>query len=132
MSSVSELAASYSADHVASAAPVLSKALKRAVELLGLSGDELAAILGLSASSVSRLRHDRLLVEPDSKAGQLALVLLRVFRSLDALVGSRDELARQWLRTPNADLGAVPIDLLKRADGLVRVGQYLDAVRGSA
>ncbi len=41
-----------------------------------------------------------------------------------------DEKARAWLNSENRALGARPIDLLPRAEGLIRVLLYLDSARG--
>ncbi|HVC11317.1 MAG TPA: MbcA/ParS/Xre antitoxin family protein, partial [Burkholderiales bacterium] len=63
------------------------------------------------------------------KEWELGSLLVRVFRSLDSIVGS-DEQARQWLRGKNLALGERPLDLLPKAEGLIRVLHYLDAARG--
>ena len=108
---------------------VLTKALRRAVELLGLSRAEQARILGVSASSLSRLGRTRS-IDPESKEGELALLLLRVFRSLDALLGGNAASCRAWMRAHNHHLEAAPADLIQNVAGLVRVTGYLDALRG--
>lgn len=108
---------------------VLTKAVLRAAERLGLRNRELALILGASESSISRLGRQRQ-IQPDSKEGELALLFLRLYRSLDALSGGTDERARSWLTAPNDHLGGVPAELIRRAEGLVDVVQYLDAMRG--
>lgn len=113
-----------------SAPAVLTRATGRAAELLGLSGRELAAVLGVSASSRSRIFHGRRTIDPASREGELALLLLRVFRSLDALLGGDTEKCRQWLRAYNQHLAGVPAGLLQTIQGLVRVADYLDALRG--
>ena len=108
---------------------VLAKAVFAAADRLGIRQRELAAILGASEASVSRLQRGRSL-EPASKEGQLALLFLRAFRSLDALVGGDDTQARAWLHADNIHLGGAPVDRVKTVEGLVDVVQYLDAVRG--
>ncbi|MGE0552540.1 MAG: antitoxin Xre/MbcA/ParS toxin-binding domain-containing protein [Gemmatimonadales bacterium] len=108
---------------------VLTKAVLRAAERLGLRNRELALILGASESSISRLGRQRR-IQPDSKEGELALLFLRLYRSLDALSGGTDASARSWLTAPNHHLGGVPAELIRRAEGLVDVVQYLDAMRG--
>jgi transcriptional regulator with XRE-family HTH domain len=110
---------------------VLARALVRAGDMLGLTGEELATIVGLSPASISRIRHGRLVLDPASKPGELALMLLGAVRALDALVGARDELARAWLDAANADLGDVPRRMIRRVDGLARVARYLDAASGA-
>ncbi len=109
--------------------PVLAKAVLAAAERLGMRSRHLAAVLGTSEASVSRLRFARGL-EPTSKEGELALLFLRAYRSLDALVGGDDAKARLWLQAENDHLGGVPAERIRTVEGLVDVVQYLDAMRG--
>ena len=111
------------------AGSVLTKALLSASERLGVRGRVLASALGSSEASISRLRHGRRL-DPASKEGELALLFLRLYRSLDALVGGDDEKSRQWLHADNDHLRGVPADRIQTVEGLVDVVQYLDAMRG--
>lgn len=110
-------------------AAVLTKALNRAAKSLGLSQRQIGRIFGLSEASVSRLFRGRPLV-PESKEGELALLFLRLFRSLDTLVGGREDQARLWLSAPNHHLGGTPAELIESVSGLVHVVEYLDALRG--
>jgi len=109
---------------------VLTKAVVRAATLLGLTQRELAAILGVSEATVSRLRSDKYRLSAQRpKEWELARLFVRLFRSLDALWG-HDDVARTWLSSPNLGLAARPRDLLSSVEGLVRVVGYLDAARG--
>ena len=108
---------------------VLAKAVLNASARLGLRQRHLAGILGTSEASVSRLQHGRG-IEPDTKGGELALLFLRLYRSLDTLVGGDDEKARAWLHAPNEHLGGPPAERVRTVEGLVDVVQYLDAMRG--
>lgn len=108
---------------------VLATALLAAAERLGLRGRELAAVIGTSEATISRLRFARGL-DPKSKEGELALLFLRAYRSLDALVGGDDDKARLWLRAENGHLDGVPAERIRTVEGLVDVVQYLDAMRG--
>jgi uncharacterized protein (DUF2384 family) len=110
---------------------VLAKGLVRAAQAFALSQGEVGAIVGTSAASMSRTFAGEREVDPDSAEGRHALLLVRVFRSLDTLVGGDREKARLWLRAPNRHLGAPPIELLARTQGLVHVAEYLDAMRGT-
>jgi transcriptional regulator with XRE-family HTH domain len=110
-------------------AAVLGRAVLRAAGRLGISQAALGRILGVSAASVSRLPRGRG-VDPDSKEGELAALFVRLFRSLDAMVGGSDTAARAWFHASNAHLEGVPADLVQRVQGLVRVVEYLDALRG--
>jgi uncharacterized protein (DUF2384 family) len=107
---------------------VLTKATLRAAEVLGVPQRMLAEIIGVSASTISRARATP--IDPDSKAGELARLWIRVFRSLDAIVGSNDAAARAWLESPNVAFGgARPLDRLRSAEGLIHVLHYLDSAR---
>ncbi len=110
---------------------VLTRATLAAAERLHLRQRDLAAILGISEASVSRLQHGTgRVVHPESKEGELALLFLRAWRSLDAMVGGDDRAARVWFHADNLHLGGTPAQLVRSAEGLVRVVQYLDAMRG--
>ena len=111
------------------AGPVLAKAVLSAAERLGLRNRHLASVIGSSEASVSRLQHGRGL-EPATKEGELALLFLRLYRSLDALVGGDDDKARTWLHAENHHVRGVPADRIRTVEGLVDVVQYLDAMRG--
>jgi len=110
-------------------AVTLSRAVLRAAQLLQIPQAELAGILGVSAATVSRVAHGQRTLEVGSKAWQLAALLVRLFRSLDAIVGSDDVAARAWLRGENLALGGRPLELIRDAAGLVRTVDYLDAAR---
>ena len=114
------------------AARVVTKALLRAADLLDIAPSALARILGISTASVSRLASGARQVAPDSKEGELALLLLRVYRSLDALVGGDDAQRRAWMQAPNRALNGTPAELICRAEGLVTVAAYLDGMRAAA
>ena len=108
---------------------VLAKAAISAAERLGLRHKQLAEIIGTSEASISRLRGGRGL-DPERKEGELALLFLRVYRSLDTLVGGDDVKARNWMHAANDHLGGIPAERIRTVEGLVDVVQYLDAMRG--
>ncbi|HEV7994114.1 MAG TPA: MbcA/ParS/Xre antitoxin family protein [Gemmatimonadaceae bacterium] len=108
---------------------MLAKATLAAAARLGLRNRHVASVIGSSEASVSRLQNGRGL-DPSSKEGELALMLLRLYRSLDALVGGDDAKARDWLNADNVHLGGVPAERIRSVEGLVDVVQYLDAMRG--
>jgi plasmid maintenance system antidote protein VapI len=111
---------------------ILTKAVLRATNLLGLSSAALARVLGVSEASVSRLATGARTIDPKSKEGELALILVRVYRSLDALVGTDDAQRKAWMGGYNRALNGRPRELVQRADGLVAVVSYLDAMRAPA
>lgn len=108
---------------------VLSRATVRAARFLDVAQGELAQVIGVSEATLSRLAHGHKALEPGSKPWQLAALFVRLFRSLDAIVGSDDAAARAWLRSENHALGGVPAQLISEPAGLVRTVDYLDAAR---
>jgi uncharacterized protein (DUF2384 family) len=111
------------------AASVLSKAVARAAERLGIKGAELAKLLGVSPSTITRLHSGDYLLKQNHKEWELGLLFVRVYRSLDSIVGN-DATARQWLNSDNRGLSGRPLELILNTEGLVRVAHYLDASRG--
>ena len=111
---------------------ILSKALLRAADGLGVSAAELGVIIGTSESTISRLRTKRRgPLSPATKEGELALLFVRVFRSLDALVGGDEVNARAWMHADNHHLRGVPLERMKKVEGLVDVAEHLEAMRGT-
>ncbi len=102
----------------------LSKALISAGKALGLSQVELGKIIGKDRTSLARG------LDPNSKAGELALLVIRCYRSLFALVGGKDDDIKHWMHTENIHIGGVPATQILTAQGLVYTLQYLDAIRG--
>ena len=111
-----------------SANAVVTKATRRAAEALDVSQKDLSRILGVSEATVSRFASGKLLAV-DRKEGELALLFVRMFRSLDALVGNEAK-ARAWFHARNDHLGGVPAERVRTVEGLVHVAEYLDAMRG--
>lgn len=114
----------------ANEAVVLSKALGRVSEYWGLSNRQLGEIVGLSEATISRLRNGAYVLDQTSKPWQLAVLLLRAYRGLDAYMGGHIENEKIWLVARNNVLGGVPVELMRTVEGLVGVVQYLDAMRG--
>ncbi len=108
---------------------VLTEAVGRVATLWRLTNDQLGSILGLSPATASRLRSGGFVLDSSSKAFELGQYLIRLFRSLDAMMGSDDTASIAWLRTPNLDIGGRPIDLIRSIRGLTNVADYVDDFR---
>jgi transcriptional regulator with XRE-family HTH domain len=113
----------------ASADAVVTKAALRVAGALDVSQKELSRILGLSEATVSRLTSGKAALDVTRKEGELALLFVRLYRSLDALVGDESK-ARAWFHAHNAHLGGIPKERVRTVEGLVHVAEYLDAMRG--
>jgi transcriptional regulator with XRE-family HTH domain len=98
--------------------------------LLEITQASLAQILGLSPSTISRMANGSYTLDEQKKEWELGALFVRLFRSLDAVIGSNDSAARGWLNGENSGLAGRPIELIRSTEGLVRVVQYLDAARG--
>ncbi len=109
---------------------VVLDAARRAADLLGLNQAQLSRVLGIDPSTLSRrISAGRGLAE-GSREYESALLWIRLFRGLHAVVGGQDAAARTWLTSPNLAFGGQrPRDLIEGLEGLVRVVQYLDAHR---
>lgn len=103
---------------------LLAKAVRNAGKALGLSLAETGQVIGKDRTSIGRG------LDPASKSGELALLLIRCYRSLHVLTGGREPDIRHWMQIENAGTGGVPAEQVKSIAGLVRVVEYLDAMRG--
>ena len=103
---------------------VLSKALINAGKALGFSQSDVGKIIGKDRSSISRG------LDPQSKSGELALLLIRCYRSLFVLVGGNSDDMKHWMHTRNLHTGGIPAEQMTNVQGLNTVVSYLDAMRG--
>jgi hypothetical protein len=109
---------------------VLSKAFIRAGEGLGLDDTDLSAVLGEQVSTVLRLRlrHGHELLEPSTEARSRGMLLVELYQSLLALVGTEQN-AKIWISSKNRGLSGRPRDLIACRTGLEQIVQYLVATR---
>jgi hypothetical protein len=116
-------------DPIADEGILLTKAVLRAADRLAIKNAALARILGLSGPTVSRMRGGKYRLARGQKPFELAVLLVRLYRSLDGIVGGDDGVAADWLTNTNTALDGVPLDLIQSVSGLANVIQYLDARR---
>ena len=114
---------------MADQAAVLTKATLRAATQLGLTNKLLATVIGVSEATVSRMRSGDYTLQRGQKSFELAVLFVRLYRSLDAIVSGDDAIAGSWLKNRNTVLDAEPIALIQTVPGLMNVIQYLDARR---
>ncbi|MEY9142101.1 MbcA/ParS/Xre antitoxin family protein [Bradyrhizobium elkanii] len=112
----------------AEASAVVTKAVIRAADRLKVSAPILASIIGVSEATVSRMKRGEFELEPNTKPFELAVLFVRLFRSLDLIAGGDDKVAATWLTAPNTILDARPIEKLQTASGLGDVIAYLEAL----
>ena len=108
---------------------VLTKATLKAASQLCLTNKVLATVIGVSEATVSRMRSGDYMLQRGQKSFELAVLFVRLYRSLDAIVGGDDAVAGRWLKNHNTVLDDEPIALIQTVPGLMNVIQYLDARR---
>ena len=105
----------------------MSKAVINTATYLGINRAKLAHILGVSASTVAKLYTNDYILSPAKREWNSAVLLVRLFRSLDSIIGGVSDDASKWLASENKAFGGEkPIDLLESTEGLLRVVTYLD------
>lgn len=110
-------------------ATVLAKAVLNAAEQLGLKQAELGDVLGMHRTAISRLKQN-LNLDPNSKQGELALLLIRIARAVFALTGGDKEWIKHFMHSPNQVTGGIPAQQITSIQGLIQVLQFVDALRG--
>ena len=109
---------------------VLTKAFIRMAKYYQWTGKEIHELTGMSESTITRLYQGKKNLSPSTKEGEVAVLLLRIYRSLNAMIGNHHEKARLWLNHENVYFKQKPIEAMKTLSGLIQVLQYLDAMRG--
>ncbi len=112
-----------------SEAAVLTKAALRAAEQLGMTNKSFANVIGVSEATVSRMRSGNYTLQRGQKPFELAILFVRFYRSLDAIVGGDQWVASAWLKNRNAALDSEPLTLIQTVPGLMNAIHYLDARR---
>ena len=105
---------------------ILSKAVKRAAEFLGVSKDTLSSILSIQTSQLEPVL--KLGIDPKTKQGERSLIFINVYTRLAALSGGDEMFIKHFMQTDNRYFEAKPIDVMKSAEGLERVHHYLIAM----
>ena len=110
-------------------AAVLTEAVVRAADQLGVNARALSSVLGVSEATVSRMRRKDFLLERGTKPFELGVLFVRLFRSLDAIAGGDQSVARAWIKNPNLALDGRPLEKIATIAGLIDVIAYLDGRR---
>jgi len=108
---------------------VLAKAIVNVKEQLGLKQSEIAAAIGMHRTAFSKLKSNHSL-DPTSKQGELALIVVRIARALFALTGGDEVWIKRFMHTRNKITGGVPATQIASIEGLMTVLRFVDAIRG--
>ena len=101
---------------------VLAKATARAAQVLELSEQQLAIILGVDTD------FSGFAIEPLSSQGLRAQQLIQIFRQLSAITGNDAVAMAHWMTTSNRRFDCNPRERMQTVDGLDEVKSYLDSL----
>ncbi len=107
---------------------VLGKAIVNASKMLGLKQVEIAAALGMHRTTFSRLKNNPSL-DPTSKQGELALIVIRLSKDLFALTGGNERWIKKFMHTQNTMTGGVPVKQISSISGLMTVLRFVDGIQ---
>ena len=68
-------------------------------------------------------------LDPTSKQGELALTLIHITISLDALTGGDTAWMQQFMKSPNKLIGGIPIEQIHNPQGLASVLELVEGLR---
>lgn len=106
---------------------VLAKALLNTADQLGLKQAQVASVIGVHRSSISRLKA-KLILDSASKQGELALLLIDIYRAVYALSGGDPEWINYFMHSYNEKIRGVPIEQIQSINGLVKVLHFLTKI----
>lgn len=110
---------------------VLGKAIVNAARYMSVSQSEVAEILGVDRSYISKMQNTPKL-KPGSKAREIGGIFVAIYRSLYALTDGDGAWMRHYLFHHNDITGGVPIEQMKSIRGLAQVFDTLNSLRGRA
>lgn len=113
---------------------IVNEAVVNAAIILDLKQSDLTKIIGPKKTQMSDLfkKNINAIHQSDTVYWDHAILFLRSFRSLYSLFAEDNIQCQEWLKSYNYHLNGIPLELMKQAEGLVRVVSYLDAMRGVA
>ncbi|WP_315921767.1 MbcA/ParS/Xre antitoxin family protein [Mesorhizobium sp. SP-1A] len=105
---------------------VVTSAVIRAADWLGIDDSALAEILTLTRRTMQHLRVGGLHLTENSNGFNRAVNLVAVFSSLHIKFAADREIARSWMRNSNTALHHAPIALMQKPGGLEAVRAYVE------
>ena len=113
--------------HQVDKAEVLAEALLNAGKALGMTQADLGQVIGKDRSVISRGR-----IEPESKSGELALLLIRIYRALYVLVGGEPAHALGIAAEDDEAAGIAQLRMTKAAENRTSRPIRTSAIHGPA
>jgi Protein of unknown function (DUF2384) len=104
--------------------PLVTRAVLPVAAKLRLTDRMIGHIIGVSDATLLRMHQGQFVLT--KKPFELAVLLIRLFESLDRIVGGDEQSARSWLRSRNTILGGKPIERIQTISGLTETITYLE------
>ena len=112
-------------EKIAKQKKVLAKAVLSSANQLGLTQEQLAIVLNLDSMETL----NSLEVDPDSSQGELAIILIRIAISLDALTGGEAKWMQHFMKAPNKLTKGIPIEQIQTTQGLITILNVVEGLR---
>lgn len=106
---------------------VLTKALLRSADELGLTTEELAQVLGVTPATIARMTSNEYVLDENRKEWELAALLVRLYQGLAAMLLDNETNVRNWMRQPNTGLRTIPVECIITITGLAETVSYVEA-----
>jgi len=107
---------------------ILTEASWKAAENLGLKPEQFLKILHLQCVDMN-LSETTIVLDPDSKQGEIALILIRIYKAIFNLSGGDIEWIHHFLNSPNLLTGGIPIEQLESMSGLLSVLKTVESLQ---
>jgi hypothetical protein len=108
---------------------VPGKAVLRAAAMLDINPPHLAQVLGVSASSISRLSHGTYSLKSTKKSWELAVLVVRLHQALESIMACDEVAMRSRMWNTNTDIHGTPAEHIATVQGLVDVVGYVESSR---
>ena len=105
---------------------LLAKASWKAAQQLGLKPEQFVRILHLECVDMD-LSDASLMLDPNSQSGEIAIIVIRIYRAVYSLNGGDIKWMHHFLNSPNSLTGGVPIDQMESMNGLLSVLKAVEA-----
>ena len=104
---------------------LLAKASWKAAEQLGMKPEQFLRILHLEG--IEDKFSDLQTLDPNSQSGEIAIILIRIYRAVYSLNGGDIQWMHHFLNSPNLLTGGVPIEQMESMNGLLAVLKAVEA-----
>lgn len=106
---------------------VMTRALLRSAERLGLTREQLALATGLGLAEITALSRDELRLDPTDPRWDACVRVVQTYRALDVRAAGDPGEVKAWMLGFCEALGGVPAEIVGRNGRLAEVLAYLES-----